>query len=475
MKKETVMICLENLGIGGVETAVINQAIALLNKNINVIILAKEGIYTKKLLEIGAKCINWNFELENRIDSNKISQISNIIKDNNVTQVIINQFPCINNVIFACFLNNIPYIAYVHSTYKAFENENVNSNVYEYFTYNYPIFKQLLPMFFNMARRIVTITSVSKEYIMNKYNIEEEKILVIPNSIDFNSFFSTSQINNITVFLLISRFSEEKLDSIKQALNFFHILSDKYHDKNYILKIIGTGNKEDEVNKSIKKFNLEGKVQMLGEVTNVRDYIQESDCVIGIDRCLLEAIAMKRLAIISGYDGLKGIVNSDNIAICINENFSGRLLDNIDFEGLADYIHNLTVKEACNIINKNYDISKEKLDINNNIYFFQIDGEYNIDILNVVTELLKLLECSYNIIEVEKEKNNNMQKKYEELENKHNYIIEDDKKIIDDKENIIKEKQSEINRLNLELQTIYSSRSYIYYKKIKKLFYRNKK
>ena len=45
MNKQTVLICLERLDIGGVETAVINQTIALIKKGINVVILAKEGIY----------------------------------------------------------------------------------------------------------------------------------------------------------------------------------------------------------------------------------------------------------------------------------------------------------------------------------------------------------------------------------------------------------------------------------------------
>lgn len=52
MNKQTVLICLERLDIGGVETAVINQTIALIKKGINVVILAKEGIYKQKLLRL---------------------------------------------------------------------------------------------------------------------------------------------------------------------------------------------------------------------------------------------------------------------------------------------------------------------------------------------------------------------------------------------------------------------------------------
>ena len=48
MKQETVMICLEKLDIGGVETSVLSQAQAIIKKGHNVIVLCKRGIYTQK-------------------------------------------------------------------------------------------------------------------------------------------------------------------------------------------------------------------------------------------------------------------------------------------------------------------------------------------------------------------------------------------------------------------------------------------
>ena len=44
--KKNVLICLERLDIGGVETFVLNQATVLLSKGHTVVILAKKGLYT---------------------------------------------------------------------------------------------------------------------------------------------------------------------------------------------------------------------------------------------------------------------------------------------------------------------------------------------------------------------------------------------------------------------------------------------
>ena len=50
----TIMLCFNQAGIGGVETAAFNQTIQLIKKGYRVIILAKDGIYRKKFEDQGA-------------------------------------------------------------------------------------------------------------------------------------------------------------------------------------------------------------------------------------------------------------------------------------------------------------------------------------------------------------------------------------------------------------------------------------
>ena len=94
MKNKAILICLERLDVGGVETSVFNQSLAFKEKGYNVIVLAKNGIYTEKLREKGITCIDFEFNLGNEIDNDKTKRIVEIIKQYNVGQVHIHQLPC---------------------------------------------------------------------------------------------------------------------------------------------------------------------------------------------------------------------------------------------------------------------------------------------------------------------------------------------------------------------------------------------
>lgn len=452
------MICLEKMDIGGVETFVVNQITALLKKNINVVVLAKHGIYTDVLKEMKVKVINHDFNLENNINVQDVKKAYCIIKENNITQVYINQFPCINTIVPACLMAKIPYVAYVHSTLKAFENENINENVYEWYKYHFPIFAFLFSIYFKYASKIVTITLDSKNYLMQKFNLSESNIVVIPNSINFEKYKSENDIKKIKKILLVSRLSSEKIDSIKSALKLFQVLT--VNSNKYELKIVGDGDKRYYVEKLVEELNIKENVIFVGAVSNVDYYIQNSDAVIGVDRCILEAIAMKRLAIISSYNGCLDIVTPENLDLYINENFSGKSIENSNVNKFSKIIDNLKIKDALSIVNRNYNLIKNKLDINKNIFMLEDNIEFLID--DFYIDFIILL----NNIFLEK---SNLQLEYNELLNKHKILEEDRKNIIENKNNLIKQKQEEIDKLNIKLQSIYSSRSYKYINKLKTL------
>lgn len=67
MEQKNILICLNILDIGGVETAAVNQIMELRRRGYNVIVLAKTGIYTKKIVDIGAIFIDFDFEVVDRI------------------------------------------------------------------------------------------------------------------------------------------------------------------------------------------------------------------------------------------------------------------------------------------------------------------------------------------------------------------------------------------------------------------------
>ena len=64
---KNILVCLNILDIGGVETAAVNQIMELKRRGYNVVVLAKKGLYTKEVVDIGAVFIEFDFEVVDRI------------------------------------------------------------------------------------------------------------------------------------------------------------------------------------------------------------------------------------------------------------------------------------------------------------------------------------------------------------------------------------------------------------------------
>ena len=61
MKKDNILIALEKLDIGGIETFVLNQTKALIKKGKKVFLLAKKGRYSKIFESLGAKIYEYEY------------------------------------------------------------------------------------------------------------------------------------------------------------------------------------------------------------------------------------------------------------------------------------------------------------------------------------------------------------------------------------------------------------------------------
>ena len=237
MKEKNILICLDRLDIGGVETFVYNQSIALKNKEYNIIILSKDGVYRKKLEEHGIKWIEFDFETKNYLQYERINQIVEIIKKYEITEVHINQLPEVNYMYPACLLANVPYVAYLHFQKGSIQNND--NNVYDYFEKNYSTYSENLKIFFKYAYKIIAITNDVRNYTIKRYNIPEEKCIVIPNSINFEEYKSQEQIEKIEKITIVSRLDIEKENSIINGIKLYLELK-KYIQK-ASLTIVGDG------------------------------------------------------------------------------------------------------------------------------------------------------------------------------------------------------------------------------------------
>ena len=437
---KNIMICLEKMGIGGIETSVLNQAIEYKRRGINPIIVAAKGIYIDFLKENDITFEEVEFPLENNVDTNKMKKIMEIIDKYEVEQVIINQLPCILSVMPACIIKNIPYIAYVHTAFSTIKDDE--NNMYDWFERTYSIYQDLLKIYFQNAYRIVAISKLAAEYVINRYEVPKNKVIILHNSINLDIYKSENKENKKEKFVLISRLSKEKVESVKNGIEIF----EKYDCKNKIMTIVGDGDKREELEQYVNLKKDKDKINFVGACTNVKEIIDQNDIVLGVDRVILEAIAMKKIAVIIGYSKPKQIITKENIQLEADEGFCGESLQSTRVEELAKQI-----KEKNIDVEENYNFVKENLDIKNNILISnssKVDYKNaNIEIWNLIQKLQNTIDTNENKTEEVSLLKNELDKaKYEieEYKNKYNNEKKEKEKIFEELQNVYNSKRFKI-------------------------------
>jgi len=367
MNKRRVLIALEQLGVGGIETFVLNQVKALKNKNMDVYVIAKKGIYSNQFKQAGAKTIDYTFEDCTYFDLNKVNKMIKILKDNKIDEVHINQFPIMNILMPACILSNTPYVVYLHMA-SGIINDPVH-NAYNYFEKQFVSYNKCFKMLFKYATSIVAITEAIKNHTAERYGIDKKKIIVRPNAIDLSEFTTKKKVTQIKKVFIISRISIEKKNVIINAIKLYKKL--KEQDPEITLSIAGDGNLKPDIEEYIKNQKIKD-VTMLGNISNVKEVMEKQDLVIAVDRCIMEALCLKKLSVISGYDDMKGLVTKNNLDKCIKENFCGKSLRNRSIEKLAEELLKLNSEKISKIVNDNLKVVKNKLDINKNVFYLDI-------------------------------------------------------------------------------------------------------
>lgn len=464
MKTKNVLICLDRLGIGGVETFVYNQSLTLKSKGYNIIILSSDGIYRKKLEEQGIKWIEFNFEAKDYLQYEKINQIVEIMKTYEITEVHVNQLPEVNYIYPACLIENIPYVAYLHFQSGAIQNNE--NNVYDYFEKNYSTYKERLKVFWKYAYKIVAITKEVRDYTIQRYNLQKEKCIVIPNSINFLNFESVRSVTKMEKIVLVSRLDSEKETSILNGIKLYKEL--RKYTENIRLTVVGDGN----IRKKIEQ-DIAGKddITFVGPTTNVKKYLEEADLVIGVDRCMIEAIAMKRLAVVSGYEYMGQIITSKCIGTEIDENFCGKSLGPTSIEQLAKELSNLDMEKIREIVEENYNEICNRLDINKNMYCVDNDEfESNIRMEDLLKEFIKM----DNILgKKEEDSKQNIEKiwqdhvLYKEWMEKEVNVLKESNLELEEKN---KQTEEEIQRMKDEIQNskLYKIKEKLFWKKMKR-------
>ena len=396
---KNILICLERLDIGGVETFTIAQVKEYAKRGIKCYVLSQGGLLERKLKDLkNVELINFKFNIENRIDYEEIEKIEKLIKNKKIDSICIHQYPCIPYLLPLIFKYNIPYMAYIHSTVEG---------TFEWYMKTYPMYHVLFPMYFKNASQIVAVTEKTKKENSKLFNIDLSKYKVINNSLDFSEYEDLKINNNlkkINKFMYFGRLAVEKEKSIIAAIDFFKDYKEIFNE-NATLKIVGDG----ALLESLKEEYECEYIKFTGAVADTIKELNKTDAVIGVDRCILEGIAAKRIAIISSYSGNISLVTPKIMEKEIEENFSGKSLDDNKKE-LTKY----SKEELKEIIKTNYKMIENKLSISNSIITELEDKDMKID----PVELFKTFSKEQDIVNKLMENNYNLYQENIRIKNK---------------------------------------------------------
>lgn len=289
----------KNLVIGGVEKVLLNL-LKNLDKNkfqVKLILFEKEGDLISEIPNnINVIYLKQKFLLKNdifliRILKNIINaifyffQLKNLIKEDEIL-LNINMRNCVANLSVFLFKNK--KMGWIHGNIL-----NDFGKISEKFNYK----------LFNQYSKIFNISKQGKRDFDNKFPRLKNKSELLYNSFDIEKIIKRSNEENIKekdFLLTIGRLDFEKgFDLLIDAI--YLLKKDGIDEKLYI---IGDGKERENLEKQIKKLNLENNVFLLGFKTNPYTWLKNSKLYIlpsrgeGLPTVLIEALACQK-AIIS--------------------------------------------------------------------------------------------------------------------------------------------------------------------------------
>ena len=202
-------------------------------------------------------------------------------------------------------------------------------------------------------------------------------------------------------------------------------------------------------------------INLLGPQTDIIKYLKKADLLLGVDRCILEGIAMKVPVVVTGYNGINGIITKENINLALEENFSGDNMKVITVDECVDMILQLG-ENRKELIEENYKIATQKLDCYKNYINIPEEVQIEFDWINLFGIIKKgtdLIESQYVDIKAKYDWIQKIEKENKELLEKN--ITEENEKLKIEEEN---------RELQKKIEEIYSSKSWKYAQKINKIF-----
>lgn len=224
----------------------------------------------------------------------------------------------------------VAFIAAFVSIPKLIAREsNIYTEMSEFATRRGRFFGYGVNLLYRRFNLIICQSEEMKESFLKKFQIQQKKLVVIPNPVLSTKKYNADLAENgIYKLITVARLSPEKSHS--RLLQIFSLLPENYH-----LTIAGDGICKDDIIAQVKKMNLEHRVNLIGLIANVNETVSKHDLFLltsfteGFPNAALEALAVGVPVISFKVGGLSSL---------IKPGFNGYIIDQNDIEGFAQSI-----------------------------------------------------------------------------------------------------------------------------------------
>ena len=336
-KKKAFLIVTESFDIGGLETRIKVEVIAMLKAGHKVHLVCGEN-FNNALLPEGITSVTSHLKLSAEATSlellTSVNSIREIISANNVDYLIVHPFSSLLPSVMAAELENIPCAITLHGPLSVGE---MFGPIYEFI-----FFSIIIPS----SSLIIAVSEEVKDLVTP--HLGDRPVYVSPNTIDFNEFSPAADesASNDGRWILVSRLDEAKIIGI-----FDFIKKAKTAGISKIF-VIGDGTAKPSLQDKLQANNLADLVEFTGFRTDVSILMQNAQGVAGMGRVALEGMASKKAVCLVGYDGVKGFVDDDLFEAAKYANFSGRNLSIVDDELFNTQYKKINKKNIKLIYNK---------------------------------------------------------------------------------------------------------------------------
>lgn len=178
---------------------------------------------------------------------------------------------------------------------------------------------------FRRVARVLAVSAESAEFLLRRARVPRERLRVLGNAIDFPRFAAATGRGNDGGILFLSRLDRDRHRAVRAAMDGAALLAGEWPALR--LRILGTGRELSRARRRARAINARlGRevVSVLGWADDPAPWIAGAAAVLGVGRCVLEAIAAGRPALVVGSERIGGWVTAGNFRDLQRANFSGR-------------------------------------------------------------------------------------------------------------------------------------------------------